>query len=199
MPTFAAALRSVLLIVSCLLFTTSISAASSTDVQSCFECHGNNGVSQKSDVPTIAGMSDFYLEGQMQAYQKGQRPCPTMKDKTMCDIAKKLNAAQVTEISKYFAAQKFVAAKQPVDAALAAKGKSIHDKHCEICHSDGGSQAADDAGILAGQWKPVFVTTMNDYRQGQRIEPTGMKVQTSKLTTEDIKALAEFYASEGAK
>lgn len=36
-------------------------------VSDCAECHSDHGVSTHKDVPTIAGMSDVYLEGQIQA------------------------------------------------------------------------------------------------------------------------------------
>lgn len=179
--------------------------AAPDSAKECAACHGDNGVSTRNDVPTIAGASAFYIEGQMQAYQKEARPCPKV-DKTdksgkddMCTVAKKLNAAQVKEVSSYFAGQKFVAAKQSSDAALAAKGKSIHDIRCESCHSEGGSVADDDAGILAGQWKGYIEEAFKEFRSGKRVQPEKMKPKTDGLTDEDFKALTEYYASEGAK
>lgn len=176
-------------------------AAPPEAAKGCHDCHGDNGVSTKPEYPTIAGMSEFYLEGQMQAYQKDQRPCTRLKDdKTdMCEVAKKLSAAQVTEVATYFAGLKFAAAKQTVDSALAAKGKSLHAANCETCHTDGGSVPDDDAGILAGQWKPYLLTAMKEYHSGKRIEPKKMKPKTEPLSDDDVKALVEFYASEGAK
>lgn len=144
-------------------------------------------------------MSEFYLEGQMQAYQKGQRPCAHSGKTDMCTIAKGMDSGQVKEASTYFSGLKFVAAKQTSDAALASKGKALHAASCEICHSDGGSQAADDAGILAGQWKPYLLSTLKEYHDGKRVMPDKMKPQISKLSDGDIAALAEFYASEGSK
>ena len=180
-------------------FATVTFAAEPPSASGCNDCHGANGVSTKSEVPTIAGMSAFYLEGQMQAYQKDQRPCPKSGKTDMCEVAKKLSAAQIKEIATYYAGQKFVAAKQTTDAALAAKGKSLHDSNCEICHSDGGSQAADDAGILAGQWKPYLSTTLQEYHDGKRVEPEKMKAKTTALSADDVKALVEYYASESSK
>lgn len=173
-----------------------LAADAPASAKSCAECHGEGGVSTKPDIPTIAGMSDFYLEGQMAAYQKGQRPCAHSGNTDMCAIAKAMTPAQIKESSAYFAAQKFAGAHQSVDAALAAKGKAIHEAHCEICHSDGGSESADDAGILAGQWKPYLLTTLGEYKGDKRVEPEKMKPQTSALSGDDIKALVEYYASE---
>lgn len=193
-----------LLVLSFALGGTAAAAAAPDSAAGCAACHGEGGVSQRSDIPTIAGLSEFYLEGQMQAYQKGDRPCEKVKDDDgqtadMCDIAKALTDEQIAEINAYFSSQNFVAAEQTADAALAAKGKALHERRCEICHSDGGSFADDDAGLLAGQWKPYLLATLAEYRSGKRVEPEKMKPQTAALSDDDIKALVEFYASLGAE
>lgn len=186
--------------------------AAGTDVpaaaQSCADCHGAGGVSTHEDVPTIAGMSAYYLEGQLEAYKKGERPCPKTKYKSgdtsrpetdMCDIAKKLSKDDVTAVTGYFENQTFVAAKQPFDAAKAAEGKKLHNGECEKCHSDGGSEAMDDAGILAGQWMDYLKDTFADYKSGKRLAPEKMKPKIDKLTQEDIDNLLNYYASESGK
>jgi cytochrome c553 len=197
-----------------LLVTTLLCAAVSTayagapaSAKSCEACHGTDGVSTHEKIPTIAGVSAFYLEGQMQAYQKHQRPCEKVKFPNdaskpatdMCDIASKLSPDQIKEITAYFESLPFKAATQPVDPALVAKGKSIHDSDCDICHSEGGSEAMDDAGILAGQPKAYLITELTSYIDGKRLEPEKMKTKTSRLSPDDVKALADFYASEGNK
>ena len=190
---------------SCLLFacatSTALGAAAPESAKGCGDCHGEHGVSTRNEIPTIAGASAFYIEGQMTAYQKEARPCPKV-DKTdksgksdMCEVAKKLSAAQVKEVAAYFAGEKFVAAKQPADAELAAKGKSIHEIRCESCHSEGGSVADDDAGILAGQWKGYLEEAMKEFRDGKRTQPEKMKPKTEGLSDADYKALFEYYAS----
>lgn len=176
-----------------------VAAAAPADVESCAKCHGANGVSTKEGVPTIAGMSAPYLEAQMSAYQKGQRPCEKMSGTDMCEIAKKLSTDKTNATATYFASQQFAAARQAVDQTLVAKGKSIHDARCAVCHSAGGGEPADDAGILAGQWKGYLVATLTDYVSGKRPAPDAMKHQTASLSPDDVKALAAFYASEGSK
>jgi len=171
----------------------------------CENCHGPGGVSKHKDIPTIAGMSAFYLDGQVMAYQKGQRPCPSTKypddpskpATDMCKNAKKLSAADATAVDKYFASQKFMPAKQPFDAAAAARGKQIHAAECEKCHTEGGSVADDDAGILAGQWIAYLQETFKEYKSGKRIMEKKMKPAIDKLTPEKINDLVQYYASEG--
>ena len=201
-------IRQLLVWTSCCVFACAAQlalGAAPEAAKGCADCHGENGVSTRGEIPTIAGMSAFYIEGQMQSYQNQKRPCPQV-DKTdksgksdMCEVAKKLNAAQVKEVAAYFAGEKFVAAKQPVDAALAAKGKSLHEVRCESCHSEGGSVADDDAGILAGQHKEYLLEAFKEFQEGKRTQPEKMKPKTEGLTEADYKELAEFYASKGSK
>jgi cytochrome subunit of sulfide dehydrogenase len=188
----------------CVIAATSAVAAAPPEAADCAKCHGDNGISKTDEAPTIAGMSAPYLEAQVGAYQKGQRPCPKMadpkkSDTDMCQVAKKLSPAQVKSLAAYYAGLKFAAATQTTDAGLAAKGKGLHDAKCDVCHSDGGSEAADDAGILAGQWKAYLQATLQDYVAGKRTAPEKMKHQMTTLSPDNVKALAEYYAGEHGK
>lgn len=179
-------------------------AAAPDAARECVQCHGETGVSQDKNIPSIAGMSAFYLDGQIQAYQKSQRPCPKTKfpkdpakpATDMCEIAKKLSSADSSAIDKYFSSQAFVAANQAFDSKVAAAGKQIHTADCEICHTQGGSVADDDAGILAGQWMPYLQDTFKEYQSGKRLMPEKMKPKLSKLTAEQIDELVQYYVSE---
>jgi cytochrome subunit of sulfide dehydrogenase len=193
-----------LVIVTAAATPTAALAAAPPEASDCAKCHGDNGISKTDESPTIAGMSAPYFEAQMSAYQKGQRPCPKTKDPKkpdtdMCEVAKKLGAGQVKSLAAYYAGLKFAAASQSTDAALAAKGKAVHDAKCDVCHSDGGSEAADDAGILAGQWKAYLQETLQDYVAGKRTAPEKMKHQMTTLSADNVKALAEYYAGEHGK
>ncbi|MGA9855612.1 MAG: cytochrome c-553 [Gammaproteobacteria bacterium] len=183
------------------------SATAPAAAQECESCQGPNGVSADKNIPIIAGMSAFYLDGEIQAYQRGLRPCPEVKypkdpakpATDMCVIAKKLSPTDSTAVDKYFAAQPFVPATQSFDPKLAATGKQIHSDDCELCHSEGGSVADDDAGILAGQWIPYLQQTMNDYKSGKRQMPAKMKPKFDALSAGQINALVQYYASESKK
>ena len=86
----------------------------------------------------------------------------------MCAVAKDLSEEQILELAEFYGSKSFVAATQDFDAALAAQGAGIHKKECEKCHSDGGSYADDDAGMLAGQWMPYLEQVFADYAAGER-------------------------------
>ncbi len=44
-------------------------------MQGCNDCHGENGVSQWSDMPTIAGLSELVHVDALYIYQDEARPC----------------------------------------------------------------------------------------------------------------------------
>jgi sulfide dehydrogenase cytochrome subunit len=174
-------------------------AAAPAAAQGCNGCHGANGVSGSADDPTIAGLSEDYLEGEMNAYRSGSRSCTPASASDMCTMAKQASAAEVKSTAAWFATQPFVAARQTTDPALVPRGKALHEKRCAACHSGGGSEASDDAGILAGQWQAYLESTLRAFQAGTRPQPAPMHSQTASLSPDDIHALAEFYASEGPK
>lgn len=171
----------------------------------CADCHGKEGISTESDVPTIAGLSEQYLIDSMDAYRNKTRPCPESKSRagdtkraatTMCKVATGLSPPDTAKIAKKFAGMKFAAAKQKFDAGKAATGNKVHDMACEKCHSEGGSLAEDDAGILAGQWMPYMRDTFDHYNKGTRQQPEKMKVKFDPLKPEELDALLHYYASQ---
>ncbi len=175
------------------------------DIDQCNSCHGEDGVSTESDVPTIAGASAFVLEEYMFQYLEDSRPCRESKYRSgdterpatdMCAIAKDLGEDEIPEIAEYYSGKEFVAAKQEFDAAKAAIGKKVHRRECEKCHSDGGSYADDDAGLLAGQWMPYLEQVFADYAAGDRdMMEKKMKTKMDGLDAESIDALVHYYAS----
>lgn len=175
-----------------------------TVIEDCASCHGKKGASTDKHVPIIGGYSAPYIIDSMTAYKNKTRPCPATEysegnkkgQKTdMCAVAEALSDQQVKELSAYFAAQKFIRAQQTADPTLAKIGAERHERHCEKCHSLGGSLASDDSGILAGQWIPYLTETFNDYAAGKRTMDEKMKPKMEKLTKDDQEALIQYYGS----
>ena len=173
-------------------------------MKTCSYCHGKDGASTDSDIPIIGGYSVEFLVNNLKAYRSKDRDCPETKyrsgpDKgkksSMCEIVKDLKDADIEQIAKYLSKKKFVRAKQKFDPALAAKGKDIHDMYCEKCHSDGATQAKDDAGMMAGQWIPYLTQAISEFQDGKRPIPKKMKAKLEEVTADDIKALIQFYGS----
>lgn len=161
----------------------------------CQGCHGMNGNSLGPAMPSIAGMSAEYLTEVLKAYKSGDASSTIMGR-----ITKGYSDEELKQVAEVYSKKKFVAAPQEFDSAAAAKGKKLHEKYCEKCHSEGGSEAGDDSGFLAGQWTPYLHATMTDFTSGTREMPKKMKKKVESLMKKEgddgMKALMAFYASQ---
>lgn len=199
------AARSVFLITGMLIAAIVSAGELDAIIESCADCHGDNGVSQWSDIPTIAGMPEYVHADALYFYRDNERPCSESEYKqgdtgrpatTMCAVVSDLSDDMIDEIAAYFVGLPFVAAKQDFDAGLAATGKSVHDAQCDKCHSDGGSNPDDEAGILAGQWMGYLEASFAQYASGDREQPKKMQEKMDALSADDTKALLHYYASQ---
>ncbi len=164
---------------------------------SCEGCHGAGGVSQQPSIPTIAGISAAVHADALIMYQEGALPCQGSPLRVaMCASVEGMSGARIEELAEHYAALEFVPAKQDFDAAKAAAGQGVHQQSCELCHSTGGSDPADDAGILAGQWMPYLRLVMEEYARGEREQSPVMEGMIKQLTAEQTEALLHYYASQ---
>lgn len=174
-------------------------------VENCNGCHGDDGVSQWSDVPTIAGMPEFVHSDALFIYRDNARPCSESEYRqgdtsrpatTMCEVVADLDDAMLEDLAAYYFELPFVSAQQEFDAGLAAAGQAVHDKLCEKCHSDAGMNPDDEAGILGGQWMGYMKNTFAEYASGDREQPKQMEEKMAELSDADVTALLHYYASQ---
>jgi len=173
-------------------------------VDACTVCHERDGASHDPNMPIIGGYSEKYLISSLTAYKTKSRTCPEIEylhgDKKvkltdMCRIAKSLSDEDIKKLAVYYAAQKFRRANQDFDPELAQKGKLIHERDCEKCHSQAGSVASDDSGILAGQWTPYLKHQFMAFYTEKRTLADKMKPKFNKLDKTEMEALLNYYAS----
>lgn len=173
--------------------------------ENCNGCHGDNGVSQWTDVPTIAGVPEFVHSDALYLFRDEARPCSESEYRqgdtsraatTMCAVVADFSDDQIDEIAAYYAEQAYVAMTQDFDADLAAAGQAVHEAQCDRCHSEGGSNPEDEAGILAGQPMGYLKATMAEYASGDREQPKKMEEKVSALSADDVTALLNYYASQ---
>ena len=174
-------------------------------VDNCNGCHGDDGVSQWSDVPTIAGVPEYVHADALYFFRDEERPCSETEYKqgdtsrpatTMCAVVADLSDEMLDELAAYYFELPFVAAQQEFDAGLAAAGKAVHDEACDKCHSDGGANPDDEAGIIAGQWMGYLEATFAEYASGARSQDKKMKEKMDALSDVYTIALIHYYASQ---
>jgi sulfide dehydrogenase cytochrome subunit len=174
-------------------------------VEDCNGCHGDDGVSQWTDMPTIAGLPEFVHADALFVYLDEARPCEKSEyrqgdtsrpAKTMCEVVAELDEGTLEDLAAYYFELPFVPAKQDFDAALAAAGEAVHMDKCDKCHSDAGTNPDDEASILGGQWMGYMERTIAEFRNGDREAPKAKKEKMDELTDDDAKALLHFYASQ---
>jgi len=169
----------------------------------CADCHGKDGNSSKEEVPNIAGFSAPYLEDTMTAYKSGDRPGVKFKkddgtETDMAEVAKDLSDDDIKAVAAYFAGQKFKshAAEQKTDPALVKRGEELLNDACDKCHANYGSDPADDAGLLAGQWIPYLRKQFEMFDSGERYMPKKMKKKFEHLNKADYEAVIQALGSK---
>ncbi|MFU8895576.1 MAG: c-type cytochrome [Gammaproteobacteria bacterium] len=169
----------------------------------CAVCHGETGPSEYPGVPTIHGLPAGVIENALYKYRERERPCRvtecsklgTCPDISMCDIVGSMDDEDLAALADWYGAQPFPAHQDPYDAELAARGRRIHDQHCEICHTNLGSDPVDDASMLRGQRKVYLRNALEDLQEGRRsVGLAAMEDVIKGLSRDDLAALAEFYS-----
>ena len=182
-----------------------LAADGATVFEPCAACHGRNGASTEPAIPTIGGYSSKYVVESLRAFKKKIRSCtetsipsgPKKGTKTdMCKVSADLSDADVDAVAKHLAAQKFVRAKQPFDAAKAKRGEPVYKLRCQKCHEDSGASPDEDNGILAGQWMGYVRDQLVAFRTGKRPIDDKMKQRLDRVSKDEEELLVHFFASQ---
>ncbi len=158
----------------------------------CSNCHGEDGRGVESDIPIIAGIPAVIQEDALYAYLDGDRQCASKP--LMCKAASSLTEDQIVELAAHFAAMPYAAAGEEFDATLAQAGKAIHLANCALCHGQDDPGDAE-ASILHGQRKDYLRYALQQYAAGERLQLPAMEKKTKLLSSDDIEALLNYYAS----
>lgn len=173
-------------------------------MENCNGCHGDNGVSQWSDVPTIAGLAEFVHVDALFIFQDEARPCTESEYRqgdtsraatTMCAIAADLSEDDIDELAAAYAEMPYVKAAQEFDADKAVAGKTLHDQHCDRCHSEAGTNPDDEAGMLGGQQMGYLRNEFAAFADGSREQPGKMQEKLEPLSADEVEALVHYYGS----
>ena len=164
--------------------------------ESCTGCHGEKGVSQMDNFPSLAGQLATYTYKQLRDYADGKRTHTLMNS-----VAAGLSEQDSADLAVWFASLSTTQGKSSniaLDKAevLVAKGngKKIIPP-CFTCHGSKGQGEKQDIPALAGQQPDYFVTTLEEYKTGTRHNDvySRMRLIAEQLSDEEIKQLAQFY------
>jgi cytochrome c553 len=158
----------------------------------CAGCHGEGGISQTENIPSLAGQPDQFLQWQLVFFRSGSR-----KNEQMQPIAEEISNEDIRNLGAYFASLPPPKASQPDDNPdLSRKGaEAAAGRRCASCHTE--SYAGTKAiARLAGQREDYLAKALHDYKAGARSGGGGaaMAEVAYPLSEEEITALAHYLA-----
>jgi len=173
----------------------------------CASCHGDAGVAPTQNWASLAGQRAAYTYKSLLDYQTGGRhenPRATL----MTVAVKGMSRQNMADLAAYYASLPAKAAPAPrLDKTAHARADHLARRGdparlltpCASCHGAAGQGGVNETPALAGQSVDSFVRTMQDYRDGRRITDAnqGMRQFAERLTMEEIRELAAYYARMG--
>jgi cytochrome c553 len=166
-------------------------AAGKEKAEMCVSCHGENGISQTENIPSLAGQPDQFIQWQLVFFRAGTR-----KNELMQPIVEQLNNDDIRNLGAYFSSLTPPKGPKDDDPDLSEKGKqAAAGRRCASCHTDSYAGAKAVARI-AGQREDYLVKALHDYKSSTR-SGGGMAAMAEiayPLSDEEITALAHYLA-----
>jgi cytochrome c553 len=171
-----------------------IAAAAAVDVeagkqraQMCFNCHGQEGNSTTTNIPSLADQKPAYIVNQLRAFRNGNR-----KNGMMNHIASGLSNAEINNLAAFFASLKNKSVGSDQEN-LISEGKRLAGGMCFGCHGVK-AQGMGNTPRLAGQQPKYLVKQLRDFKNRTR-KNARMGAIASGFSDDEIKALAEYMSS----
>lgn len=158
----------------------------------CAACHGENGISQMENVPSLAGQPDQFIQWQLVFFRSGTR-----KNEQMQGIVEQLDNEDIRNLGAYFASlAPPKATKTDDNPDLSKKGaQAANGRRCANCHTDSFAGTGAVARI-ADQREDYLLKALHDYKSGAR-SGGGMAAMADvayPLSEEEITALVHYLA-----
>jgi cytochrome c553 len=167
-------------------------AAAKENTELCAGCHGDAGISQTENIPSLAGQPDQFIQWQLVFFRSGSR-----KNEQMQPIVEQISNDDIRNLGAYFASLTPPKASEPDDNPdLSQKGaQAAAGRRCASCHTDtyAGTKAV---ARIAGQREDYLLKALHDYKSGVRSGGAGaaMAEVAYPLSEEEITALAHYLA-----
>lgn len=172
------------------LGTSAQAATYDEKLATCLACHGEKGISETSEVPSLAGMPKDFTLIQLFLFRQGTR-----KIEIMNDLAKDMTDDDLRKFSEYFAKLAPPKATEAADPAIAARAQAVSAKnHCGSCHNPDFS-GREQMPRLAAQREDYLLKALRDYKAAKRpgYDAT-MDEVIRPLTDADIVDLSHYLA-----
>ena len=160
----------------------------------CVGCHGLDGRSQTTDVPSLAGQQPDFITIQMILFREQLRQTPPMPE-----FARGLSDQQIEDLAAYFASLPPGPPDErgPRDNALGERGAQVaQERRCGICHLPNYT-GQNQVPRIIHQREDYLIHAMIQYRDGHRAGPdTQMNGAVVGLSDADIRALAHYLAQQ---
>jgi len=167
-------------------------AAGKEKAELCVGCHGEGGISQIENIPSLAGQPDQFIQWQLVFFRSGTR-----KSDEMQPVVEQISNEDIRNLGAYLASLTPPGPPAPDDnPGLSRKGaEAAAGRRCASCHTDtyAGTKAV---ARLAGQRKDYLLKALRDYKSGLRSGGGGaaMAEVAYPLSEEEITALAHYLA-----
>jgi cytochrome c553 len=166
-------------------------AAGKEKAELCVGCHGEGGISQMENIPSLVAQPDLFIQWQLVFFRAGTR-----KNEQMQPIVEQLNNEDIRNLGAYFASLTPPSGAKDDNPELSEKGKQAAvGRRCASCHTDSfaGTKAV---ARIAGQREEYLVKALHDYKSGVRSGggQAAMADVAYPLSDEEITALAHYLA-----
>jgi cytochrome c553 len=160
-------------------------------IRMCADCHGEDGNSRSSNIPSLAGQPAFFLLSQMVFMREGVRDA-----QAMAPLLKGLKDEELEQLASYFAALPSKASDESIDPVLVKRGAEIAAaRRCGSCHLPNLS-GHQQIPRIARQRIDYTIGALKSYRDSLRPgADTAMSANIVGTTDADIAALAHYAAS----
>src|SRR5580704_3248203 len=107
-------------------------AAGKEKAELCTGCHGDAGISQTENIPSLAGQPDQFIQWQLVFFRAGSR-----KNEQMQPIVEQINNDDIRNLGAYFASLTPPKASPDDNPDLSKKGaEAAVGRRCASCHTD---------------------------------------------------------------
>lgn len=160
--------------------------------RTCNNCHGLDGVSAGTTMPSIGGLPKAYLSRVMKQWKYDERGAATMNR-----IVKGFSDDEIDALAAYFAAKRWVPKPQKASTGNLKIGHSVVRENCEDCHGVTGNDPDVDAPRINGQWAGYMALELEKYRDPEFVMPhRRMNKTIDRLKASEVRPVADYYGAQ---